>query len=405
MTEIRKALFAALACRVVFVILVILTLPIRPTLPVWMLEWFRRIAYPLLAYSIVSLVFHKKAAALLQKHAVLLAVDLAISVGIISIGGSWRSSYFGYTFTSIILFTLFKGRWGAYGSALVLSAAAVIKDPAGGLPSLQVFFVSDWDMRMGAALIYITAGAILGYFYTLLQRLEALSKAKIEETQKRAAMEEKTRMALELHDGAKQMVNAMILKMNPLVKKIQSSQDEMSDELRWLWRGMNYLKSEFNQVMDMLRQENPEAGAPYDIVCLIEEEAKIAEVMTGFSWKVMTESHGLDLHVRSQLPLRRFLSEALMNAWKHSGAAGGVITIGLSGGSAVITVADNGKGFVHADNPDTKTTGLRSLHYRAKEMHGNLVINTAPDRGCRLILTIPTSQIATSLHRAVLLSQ
>jgi signal transduction histidine kinase len=210
-TETGNIFLAALLYRVVSVILVIFTLPIRTTLPLWIIEWFRLVSYPLLVYSLASLIFYKKAAALLHKYPFILFVDLSIAVGIIQIGGSWRSSYFGYTITTIILFTIFKGRMGAYISALILTIGAIIKDPSGGLPSLEVFFVNDWDMRMGAALIYITAGLILGYFSTLLKKLEILSKTKVEETRKLTAMEEKARLVLELHDGAKQMVTAMLL--------------------------------------------------------------------------------------------------------------------------------------------------------------------------------------------------
>jgi len=146
-TDTSSLLLATLVYRVVAVVLVIASLPLRTTLPLWMLEWFGRLSIPLLAYGLFSLIFHKKMAALFYNYRWMLYLDLLTSAGIISIGGSWRSSYFGYTITSIMLFTIFKGRRGAFISTFVLSAAAVIKDPSGGLPSMQVFFVSDWDMR------------------------------------------------------------------------------------------------------------------------------------------------------------------------------------------------------------------------------------------------------------------
>jgi signal transduction histidine kinase len=390
-----RLLLATLVFRAAAVVLVIFTLPMRPTLPAWMLEWFGLISWPLLLYSLLLLIFHKRAAALLSRYPQLLYADLVISTGIISLGGSWRSSYFGYTITTIILFTIFIGRRGAYISALTLTAAAVIKDPSGGLPAMEVFFVSNWDMRMGAALVYVTTGVILGYFRTLLEDLEKMSKAKVEETGKRAAMEEKTRLALDLHDGTKQMVNAMILKMNPLIKKMRPSHDEIADELRWLWRGMNYLRSEFDQVMEMLRQDGPGPGPSRAISLIVEDEARTAEVMTGFLWNVSSGPREIEVPLRSQLPLRRFLSEAMMNAWKHSGTTNGTITIRSMGDSASIIIADQGKGFTHPATKSMRTTGMQSLHHRAHELKGELVIETAPGEGCKLILTIPASMNTT----------
>jgi signal transduction histidine kinase len=387
-TDTSSLLLATLVYRVVAVVLVLASLPIRTTLPPWMLEWFERVAYPLLAYSIFSLIFHKKTAALLDNSPWLLYMDLLISAGIISIGGSWRSSYFGYTITSIMLFTIFNGRKGAFISTFVLSAAAVIKDPSGGLPSMQVFFVSDWDMRMGGALIYITTGAILSYFRYLLEKLEMLSKAEVERT----ALEAKTELALELHDGAKQMVTAILLRMNPLIKNLQHSQDEVADELRWHWRGMNYLKDELNQIMAALRDGEVASRSACDIAEIVEEEAKLAEVMTGFSWKVSLDPQRGCLLPGSKLSLRRFLSEALMNAFKHSWEIDGTITLLFAGDKVILTIADNGRGFDYTENTGLNTTGLKSLKQRAKELNGKLHIKTAPGKGCSVILSLSAQE-------------
>jgi signal transduction histidine kinase len=387
--EAGKTFLAVLVLRVVSVLLVMATLQIRPTLPVWMLEWFGRVSWPLLAGSLLLLIFHKKALVLLDKYPWLLYADLLISVGIIQIGGSWRSSYFGYTITTIILFTLFKGRSGAYFSAFVLIIGATVKDPSGGMSSQEVFFVSDWDMRMGAALIYTTTGVILGYFYSLLKKIDTLSRQRIAEAQKISSIEEKTRLALELHDGAKQMVTAMLLMLSPLVKKADLAQKDVADGLRWLWRGMNYLQGELNHVMEMLRNDAGTGGEACAIAEIVREEVRIAEAMTGFSWRVIVESADLCISGKAKIPLRRFVNEAFMNSWKHSGVSSGAVEIRRAGGDAVITLSDQGKGFVCAAVQHTGSMGLKSLESRARELDGRFFIETAPNEGCRVTLIVP----------------
>jgi signal transduction histidine kinase len=387
--EADKTFLAVLILRVVAVLLVMVTLPLRPTLPVWMLEWFGRISWPLLAGSLLLLIFHKKAVVLLDRYPWMLYADLLISVGIIQIGGSWRSSYFGYTITTIILFTLFKGRAGAYLSTFVLIVAATVKDPSGGMSSQEVFFVSDWDMRMGAALIYTTTGVILGYFYTLLQKIDTLSRQRIREAQKVSVMEEKTRLALELHDGAKQMVTAMLLMLSPMVKKADRVQDDVADGLRWLWRGMNYLQGELNHVMEMLKNEATNGSEACYVDEIVKEEVRIAEAMTGFSWKVIVRSADLTIPEQAKLPLRRFVNEAFMNAWKHSGVKDGTIEIVRNAESIVLAIIDEGTGFDSEGNGTAGTTGLMSLRHRSEELKGTLTIETAPEKGCKVILDIP----------------
>jgi two-component system NarL family sensor kinase len=78
-----------------------------------------------------------------------------------------------------------------------------------------------------------------------------------------------------------------------------------------------------------------------------------------------------------------------MNAWKHSGVTTGTIELKCTGESITIAVCDNGKGFNYSDIECKETIGLKSLKYRAGELNGELVVETAPNKGCKLILTIP----------------
>ena len=377
LTEKINTLRATLALRLIAVAVVVLTLPGRAVLPLWMAEWYRLISYPLFLYNIAFLVFHRKIAIFLQEHPSVLLIDLFIAIGILQIGGGWRSSYFLYTLTTIMLFTIFDRRRKVYISSFILAVAAIIKDPAGELPSMEIFDVTNWDMRVGAALFYIAAGCILGYFSSLLDRLEVLSEAKIEETRKRTAMEEKMRLALDLHDGVKSKITAVLLVLKPLLKKVNSCEQDIDDELRRLWRWMNYLQTALNRVVDSLKSETQVNTSSCNVVTLAEEEARIAEGMTGFSWRVVCNPGKIYALRGAQHSLVKFFSEALMNSWKHSGTTSGTIELRNSDKSITVIVSDNGTGFTYSDDGNTETTGLKSLKYRARELNGDLCIETA----------------------------
>jgi len=389
LSDINYVLFWTLLYRMVSVSVVMFTVPMRHALPTWVAADYQRWSYPLFAYSLVSFLVRKELAPFLRNHPGYLYPDLLISVAVLFLGGSWRSSYFAYTVTTIMLFTAFDGKRGAYVSALVLTAVAVIKDPSGGLPTYDIFYIDDWDMQAGAAFFYGGTGLIFGYFHTLLLRLEALSREKIAETRKLAVMEEKNRMALELHDGAKQMINAVLMKMNLVIRSVRHSRNETADELRWLWRAMHFLKAEMNQVMSALMEPEAAPAGACRLLPVIEEEARLAEVMTGFSWHVSAEPRDAAMPIRSQTALRRFLGEAFMNAWKHSGVESGSATVHASELHAIITITDAGRGFRYAGHEGLSTTGLKSLQHRTRELDGELDIRTAPDEGCTVRLTLP----------------
>jgi signal transduction histidine kinase len=392
LSDAGKAFFAMLFLRLGCIVATLFAAPLRHTVPHWMAESFFNVSYPLLYCNLVFIIFYKKLSLFLHKYPFALFIDLSLTLGLLLIGGGWRSSYFGYTLTSIIIFTIFDGRRGAYISAAILSAGALIKDPAGGLPFAQEFDFSNWDMRIGAAAAYVLCALITGYFSILLHRLQKLSEAKVEETRKLAAMEEKTRMLLALHDGAKQIVTAMLLKMNPLMKSMQSSQNEIAEELRWLWRGVHHLKNELDQVMDAIKNGDRESSSRCNIVAFIEEEARLSKIMTGFSWQLSAEPSEIYIALPSKLPLRRFLNEAFLNAWKHSGETTGTINLRSFERSTIVCIADKGKGFDASERFAIKNTGLLSLNYRARELNAGLDIETAPGMGCKVILTIPISR-------------
>ena len=74
---------------------------------------------------------------------------------------------------------------------------------------------------------------------------------------------------------------------------------------------------------------------------LAEEEARIAEGMTGFSWRVLCNPREIYVPINTEQPLVKFFSEALMNSWKHSGITSGTIELRNSEQSITVIVSDN----------------------------------------------------------------
>ncbi len=387
--EVVGALRATLFLRVFSVVIVLIALPARDTIPLWMANWFRAVAYPLLFYNLLFLIFHKKISVFLQKYASVLLLDLTIAGGIVLIGGGWRSSYFEYTLTTIILFTIFFRTRGAFFSSCILALVAVMKDPTGGNPTLDVFDVSGWDMRLGAALFYISAGLILGYVSILIGRLQTVSKEKIEETHKRAVVEEQMRLALNLHDSLKSKILAILLLVRPLIKRARSLDKGIETEIQKIWVWLNYVQNELNRLVNALGSEDQMETSEFRINALVEEEIKIIEDMTGFTWHRSYDPAEIYAPIAMKQTLSRFLSEALMNAWRHSGKTSGAIEVGCSDNVVTIVIADTGRGFEYSEKKGSQTAGLKSLEQRALDLHGHLSVETAPARGCKVVLTFP----------------
>lgn len=386
--ERSRALTAALWFRLVSVVVIAVAAEFRHALPAWMREEFVLVALPLFGYNLAALLGRQRLERFLIRYPGWLVVDLVISVALLAIGGGWRNSYFSYTLTTLILFTLFLHRRGVWAAAVAFVIAALLKDPTGDLPAVETFAVTNRDMRLGAALFYLCAGLILGYFDTLLSRIERLAREKIAETQRRVAAEANQRLAVELHDGAKQMVVALLLRSRGLLRRQDWDEAGAREELAWLWRGLSYLQTELNHLVKALRGQ--ESVTAWKVDAIVREEIQLVTALTGGHWTLdISMAEPAFLSSRRRDALRHFLAEALMNTWKHAGVAAGEVELRQGQDEIMLGIADRGCGFDPATSGECGTVGLHSLRQRARELGGSLELESRPNQGCRLTLWFP----------------
>jgi len=88
----------------------------------------------------------------------------------------------------------------------------------------------------------------------------------------------------------------------------------------------------------------------------------------------------------------RITAEALANVVRHSGAGRVSVTLGAEDAVLVLTVEDDGVG-LGADV--LRGVGLTSMHRRAEELGGRLVVSTPADgRGTRVRAVLPISEVS-----------
>ena len=172
-----------LLLRLVILLLGLFTNPLRDSIPEQLMRIFEFIGVPLVIYNLILLAFHKRIANVLTKFPIVQYVDLAFSCGIICFGSGWRSTYLGYTISSIILCTIFDKARGAWVSCALLSTVDILVDPLSGY-SPYSFDLPTRDLRTGMVIFYMMSGALFGYFSKAIERLHQLKQEKLEEIEK-----------------------------------------------------------------------------------------------------------------------------------------------------------------------------------------------------------------------------
>lgn len=201
------------------------------------------------------------------------------------------------------------------------------------------------------------------------------------------AVEERYRLARELHDTLGQDLAAILLRLETLDARLDAGAAPDS------------LKESVEQIMSLTRDSLDEArrsvqdlrAAPLEGQTLDGAlSALVAEVRTASGIDVLYESAGagrpLPDHVETGL--YRIAQEAVNNVVRHARARTAVVTLLCSPGQVHLTVEDTGIGFDPSDIPDDRY-GLRGLNERAHLLGGEFNLESTEGEGTRVEVIIP----------------
>ncbi len=206
-----------------------------------------------------------------------------------------------------------------------------------------------------------------------------------------ATLEERDRIACELHDGvgqvlayAKLQAEAVRLLLardqrteadDHLAQLIAVAQDAHGDVREYI-EGARTAMLAPDGFLTTLRTYVQRFSAHYKIAAEVEGPAEL--------------SNGVfDPMVEAQL--LRIIQEALTNVRKHAHAQHVYITVGLRNGGAETTVRDDGAGFDPAllQTEQGQKYGLHFMRHRAEEVGGTVQIESAPGFGTTVVITVP----------------
>ncbi len=207
-----------------------------------------------------------------------------------------------------------------------------------------------------------------------------------EQTKDLAVMEERNRLARDLHDSAKQKAFAALAQLGT-VRGILNNNDNSAtihlDEAE-------NLVSDVRQELTFLVQ---------DIYPIALQEKGLPAILREYTFEWGNRNDikvNLSLQNERRLPIGieqaiyRVTQESLANVARHSRAHRVDISLMYNGGTLQLSVADDGRGF----DVDLKGhgLGLRSMRERVSSIHGTVQFQSAPGQGTRIIVQVPTKE-------------
>jgi two-component system nitrate/nitrite sensor histidine kinase NarX len=222
----------------------------------------------------------------------------------------------------------------------------------------------------------------------------AIEKASLDEEAKLLSiMEERTRMAHELHDSLAQTLASLRYKARLLDDSLHTDRDEL------IWSGLEDLEASIDIANTELRSLMTDFRAPIDergIVCAIERLSKRFERETGLEVFFYQNWHLERLPRKLEVEVVRIVQEALVNIRKHSQAKTIRILIYSSAqGECRILVEDDGIGMqessVNKTNDAGEHIGLTVMRERAARINGEIQFDSEEGEGTliQLNFTVP----------------
>jgi len=217
----------------------------------------------------------------------------------------------------------------------------------------------------------------------LVQERTREIEALFEKTKELAIVEERNRLARDLHDSAKQKAFAALAQLGTADGIVTHN----------LPAGREHLKEAENLVYEVIQE----------LTFLIQEMYPLALKEKGlinalreyvFEWENRTDIRvNLKVTQETRLPLNveqalyRIVQEALANVARHSQAGRVELALEFAATGVTLVISDDGHGF----DPGTRSNGigLRLIRERTESINGQLTIASSTGNGTRILISIP----------------
>ena len=203
--------------------------------------------------------------------------------------------------------------------------------------------------------------------------------------------QEKSRIARELHDELGQALTALKLDVGWLLDHVPAS-GPVSGKLTGMQSLLDGTVAAARRISSDLR---PLMLDDLGLLAAIEWLVHNFTQRTGIRCELVVGRGDFDLPDPHATAIFRVLQESLTNAAKHSAATQVEVTFEREGGTLVLTVTDNGRGFATAEPRKPGSHGHLGLRERAYLLNGEVDIEGTPGRGTRVELRLPAPQAAT----------
>src|SRR5829696_6035360 len=215
----------------------------------------------------------------------------------------------------------------------------------------------------------------------------AIENARLHERSRELSiLEERNRLARELHDSVTQQLFAVTLAAESASQLLARGEAAAGTELE---RVQALARGAMDELRSVVFELRPVALEAEGLASALRKHVEVLRRVSGTQIDLRIAAPPL-LAAPAAGQVFRIAQEALQNALRHAEAARIQVVLEDRGGTLVLVVADDGRGFDPAA-PDVRgrRLGLTSMEERAADLGGRLVVDARPGGGTTERLELP----------------
>jgi signal transduction histidine kinase len=242
------------------------------------------------------------------------------------------------------------------------------------------------DVHLLAGPPWWSAGhlAAIGATALILILAAQLLYSRIEHWRLRAVLEERERLAHEMHDTIAQSFAGIGFQLQAIRNDLQGNN---SSALRQLDLASDLVRHSHDEARRSIATLRPESLESIGLLPALERSAR--RMVDGGSVQVAASTRGntRPISVRTTDALFKIGQEAIANAIRHAQPTSLNILLAYEKNEIVLLIEDNGTGFAGAGN--TLGFGLQGMRKRADSISAALKIKSSPENGTLIEVTAP----------------
>jgi signal transduction histidine kinase len=217
----------------------------------------------------------------------------------------------------------------------------------------------------------------------------AIENARLyEQAQELAALEERQKLARELHDSVSQALYGIALGVHTAQTLLDRDPRLVAEPLQYV---LSLAKAGLAEMRALIFELRPESLETEGLVSALIKQA--AALQARHEVPVETElCEEPDLPLTVKQELYRVAQEALHNTIKHAGASQVHVRLGRTAEAIILEIRDNGSGFDPASSFPGHL-GLLSMQERVKYLAGVLSMESTPGQGTTICARVPAHEV------------